>query len=128
VAILRYRLYDIDHLISRTVSYAVLGGLLAAVFAGGVIGAQAVLGATSDFAVAATTLAVAAIFDPLRRRLHALMDRRFNRSRFDAERVVQGFTTRINNNMSTDSITSDLRATLESTVAPSSLGIWVRSS
>jgi hypothetical protein len=98
------------------------------VFAGGVIGAQAVLGATSDFAVAATTLAVAAIFDPLRRRLHALMDRRFNRSRFDAERVVQGFTTRINNNMSTDSITSDLRATLESTVAPSSLGIWVRSS
>jgi hypothetical protein len=128
VAILRYRLYDIDHLISRTVSYAVLGGLLAAVFAGGVIGAQAVLGATSDFAVAATTLAVAAIFDPLRRRLHALMDSRFNRSRFDAERVVEGFTTRINNNMSTDSITSDLRATLEATVAPSSLGIWVRRS
>lgn len=128
VAILRYRLFDIDHVVSRTFSYALLGALLSALFFGGVIGTQAVLGATSDFAVAATTLAVAAIFDPMRRRLHTLMDRRFNRSRFDAERVVEGFTSRINNITSTDLISSDLRSTLERTVAPASLGIWIRNS
>jgi hypothetical protein len=128
VAILRYRLYDIDHLVSRTVSYAVLGALLGVLFFGGVIGIQALVGATSDLAIAATTLAVAALFDPLRRRLHDLMDRRFNRSRFDAERVVQGFTARLNNITSTDLIASDLRTTLERTVAPASLGIWMRDS
>jgi hypothetical protein len=126
VAILRYHLYDIDHLVSRTVSYAVLGGLLGAMFAAGVIGAQAVLDATSDFAVAATTLAVAAVFDPLRRRLHAVMDRRFNRSRFDAERVVDGFAARISSITSPESITSDLQSTLEGTVAPAAIGIWIR--
>ena len=128
VAILRYRLFDIDHVVSRTFSYALLGALLSALFFAGVIGTQAVLGATSDFAVAATTLAVAAIFDPMRRRLHTLMDRRFNRSRFDAERVVEGFTSRINNITSTDLISSDLRSTLERTVAPAPLVIWIRNS
>jgi hypothetical protein len=128
VAILRYRLYDIDHLVSRTVSYAALGALLGVLFFGGVIGIQALVGATSDLAIAATTLAVAALFDPLRRRLHDLMDRRFNRSRFDAERVVQGFTARLNNTTSTELIATDLRTTLERTVAPASLGIWMRDS
>jgi hypothetical protein len=128
VAILRYRLYDIDRLVSRTVSYAVLGALLGVLFFGGVIGIQTLVGATSDLAIAGTTLAVAALFDPLRRRLHDLMDRRFDRSRFDAERVVQGFTARLNNTTSTDSIASDLRSTLERTVAPASLGIWMRDS
>jgi hypothetical protein len=128
VAILRYRLYDIDHLVSRTVSYAALGALLGVLFFGGVIGIQALVGATSDLAIAATTLAVAALFDPLRRRLHDLMDRRFNRSRFDAERVVQRFTARLNNTTSTELIATDLRTTLERTVAPASLGIWMRDS
>lgn len=128
VSILKYRLYDIDHVVSRTVSYAVLGGFLGAVFFGGVIGTQAILGATSDLAVAATTLAVAAIFNPLRRRLHLMMDRRFNRSRFDADRVVETFASRINNSTSPESISSDLRSTLERTVAPTSLAIWIRDS
>jgi hypothetical protein len=121
VAILRYRLYDIDHLVSRTVSYAVLGALLGLFFFGGVLGIQALVGATSDLAIAAITLAVAALFDPLRRRLHDLMDRRFNRSRFDAERVVQGFTARLNNITSTELVASDLCNTLEMTVAPASI-------
>jgi hypothetical protein len=128
VAILRYRLYDIDHLVSRTVSYAVLGALLGLFFFGGVLGIQALVGATSDLAIAAITLAVAALFDPLRRRLHDLMDRRFNRSRFDAERVVQGFTARLNNITSTELVASDLCNTLEMTVAPASIGIWLRDS
>jgi uncharacterized membrane protein YdcZ (DUF606 family) len=128
VAILKYRLYDIDHLVSRTVSYAVLAGVLGAFFVGGVLGAQAVLGATSDLAVAATTLAVAAIFDPLRRRLHGVMDRRFNRGRFDAERVVEAFTTRMSAVTTTESLSSDLADTVEATLAPESFGIWIRNS
>jgi hypothetical protein len=126
VAILKYRLYDIDRLVSRTVSYAVLGSLLAGVFFAGVLGTQAVFGASSDLAVAGTTLAVAALFDPLRRRLHGLMDRKFNRQRFDFERVVEAFSTRVSSVTDTDDLASDLSATLEQTLAPASIGLWVR--
>jgi hypothetical protein len=128
VAILRYHLYDIDHLVSRTVSYTVLGGLLGALFFVGVLGAQVVFDATSDLAVAATTLAVAAIFDPLRRRLHGVMDRRFNRSRFDAERVVEAFTTRMSAMTSPEALSSDIAGTVEATLAPEAFGIWIRNS
>lgn len=126
VAILKYRLYEIDRLLSRTVSYAVLGALLAGFFFGGVIGIQALFGASNDLAVAGTTLAVAALFDPLRRRLHGLLDRRFNRSRFDAERVIEDFTARIGAVTTTEALSSDLTATLDQTLAPASLGIWIR--
>lgn len=126
VAILRYHLYDIDHVVSRTVSYAALGGLLGAMFALGVLGTQAVLGATSDFAVAATTLAVAAIFDPLRRRLHAVMDRRFNRSRFDSERVMEAFSARMSSVTTAERLSLDISDTVEATLAPESFGIWIR--
>jgi len=126
VAISKYRLYDIDRLVSRTVSYAALGVLLAGVFVGGVIGAQALFGVTDDLAVAGTTLAAAALFNPLRRRLHDLMDRQFNRRKFDAERVVEDFSSRINSVTDSDELASDLSATLESTLAPASIGIWIR--
>ena len=126
VAILKYRLYDIDRLVSRTVSYAVLGSLLAGVFFAGVLGTQAVFGASSDLAVAGTTLAVAALFDPLRRRLHALMDRKFNRQRFDFERVVEAFSTRVSTVTDTEDLASDLSATLTETLAPASIGLWIR--
>jgi hypothetical protein len=126
VAILKYRLYEIDRLVSRTVSYAVLGALLAGVFFGGVIGIQALFGASNDLAVAGTTLAVAALFDPLRRRLHGVMDRRFNRRRFDAERVVEAFTARISTVTTTEALSSDLTDTLDQTLAPASFGIWIR--
>lgn len=126
VAILKYRLYEVDRLVSRTVSYAVLGALLAGLFFGGVIGVQALFGASSDLAVAGTTLAVAALFDPMRRRLHGLMDRRFNRSHFDAERVIEDFTARIGTVTTREALSSDLTATLDQTLAPASLGIWIR--
>jgi hypothetical protein len=126
VAILKYRLYDIDRLVSRTVSYAVLGSLLAGVFFVGVLGTQAVFGASSDLAVAGTTLAVAALFDPVRRRLHGLMDRKFNRKRFDFERVVDAFSTRVSSVTDTDDLSSDLCATLAETLAPASIGLWIR--
>ncbi len=126
VAISKYRLYDIDRLVSRTVSYAALGVLLAGVFVGGVIGTQALFGVRDDLAVAVTTLAAAALFNPLRRRLHDLMDRQFNRRRFDAERVVEAFSSRINSVTDSNELASDLSATLESTLAPASIGIWIR--
>jgi hypothetical protein len=126
VAISKYRLYDIDRLVSRTVSYAMLAVLLAGVFVGGVIGIQSLFGVTDDLAVAGTTLAAAALFNPLRHRLHDLMDRQFNRSRFDAEHVVEAFSSRINSVTDSDEFASDLSATLESTLAPASIGIWIR--
>lgn len=95
VAILRYRLYDIDHLVSRTVSYAVLVALLGGAYFGAVIGIQTLFPSSEDLAVAGTTLAAAAVFNPLRLRIQDLMDRRFNRRRFDAERVIEAFTAKI---------------------------------
>jgi hypothetical protein len=126
VAILKFRLYEIDRLVSRTVSYSVLGAILAGVFFGGVIGTQALFGASSDLAVAGTTLAVAALFYPLRRRLHGLMDRRFNRSRYDAERVVAAFTSRISTVTTAERLSLDVTDTLDQTLAPASLEIWIR--
>jgi hypothetical protein len=126
MAILRFRLYEIDRLVSRTVSYATLGALLAGAFYIGVIGIQALFGASNDLAVAGTTLAVAALFDPLRRRLQHLMDRRFNRRKFDAEQVAESFSVRMSSTTDTDDLASDLTATLERTLAPSSIGIWIR--
>jgi len=126
MAILRFRLYEIDRLVSRTVSYATLGALLAGAFYNGVIGIQALFGASNDLAVAGTTLAVAALFDPLRRRLQLLMDRRFNRRKFEAERVAESFSVRMSSTTDTDELASDLTATLERTLAPASIGIWIR--
>ena len=126
MAILRFRLYEIDRLVSRTVSYALLGALLAGVFYIGVIGVQAFFGAPNDLAVAGTTLAIAALFDPLRRRLQLVMDKRFNRRKFDAEQVVESFSVRMGSVTNTDDLVSDLKATLERTLAPASIGIWMR--
>lgn len=125
VAILRYRLYEIDRLVSRTFSYALLGGLIAGVFAAGVIGTQSIFGASSDLAVAGTTLAVAAIFNPLRLHLHVLMDRKFNRRRFDAERVIEAFALRVGSITDTETLASELSSTVTNTLSPASLGIWI---
>jgi hypothetical protein len=76
--------------------------------------------------VAGTTLAVAALFDPLRRRLHGLVDRKFNRQRFDFERVVEAFSTRVSTVTDTEDLASDLSATLTETLAPASIGLWIR--
>ncbi|HEX2154815.1 MAG TPA: hypothetical protein VHL52_12665 [Acidimicrobiia bacterium] len=126
VAILRYRLYDIDHLVSRTVTYLVLSVLLAAVYLGGVIGIQAIFPSSEGLAVAATTLGLAFLFNPLRRRVQDQMDRRFNRRRFDAERVLQLFTERLRVVHTVEELAADLAGTLQQTLAPASIAVWIR--
>jgi hypothetical protein len=126
VAITRYRLYEIDRLISRTVSYAVVVGVLAAVYAGAVFVLSSLLPRESDLAVAASTLVVAALFNPLRRRVQQRVDRRFNRPRFDAELEVERFAGRLRTDLDLDELTRDLLGVVATTVQPSTATVWIR--
>jgi hypothetical protein len=125
VAILRFRLYDIDRLVSRTATYVVLSALVAGAYLGGVIGIQTALPSSGRLAVAGTTLVLAALFNPLRRRLQDQMDRRFNRRRFDAERVLAAFSARLREVSTVEDLASDLAVTLQRTLAPASIGVWI---
>ncbi|MGH8946161.1 MAG: hypothetical protein ACRDVL_08430, partial [Acidimicrobiia bacterium] len=118
VAILRYRLYEIDRIVSRTVSYAVIAVVLAAVYVGGVLSVQTVLPASDELAVAASTLVAAALFSPLRRRVQRWVDRRFNRSRYDAAEIVEAFSSRLRDAVDLSVVTRDLGMVVEETVAP----------
>ena len=126
VAILRYRLYDIDRLISRTLAYAIVTGLLAGLYASLVLLATRVLPFTAPVAVAIATLAAAAAFSPLRRRVQRLVDRRFNRARYDADRTVEGFAVRLRDAVDLPGVQADLLTTVRAAVEPSSLSVWVR--
>ncbi len=126
VAILRYRLYDIDRIISRTIGYVVVIGLLAAVFFGVVTAVGSLVQTDSDLTIAASTLAVAALFNPLRKRVHAVVDRRFNRSRYDAERVIQGFAGSLQGRADSDGIVEGWVGVVSETMQPSLVAIWVR--
>jgi hypothetical protein len=126
VAITRYRLYEIDRLVSRTVSYAVVVGALAAVYAGGVFLLSSLLPLESDLAVAASTLLVAALFNPLRRRVQQRVDRRFNRPRFDAGLEVERFAGRVRTDLDLDDLTADLLGVVVRTVQPSTASMWMR--
>jgi hypothetical protein len=126
VAILRYRLYEIDRLVSRTVSYAVVIGMLVAVYAGGVFLLRSLLPVEGDLAVAASTLAVAALFNPLRRRVQKRVDRRFNRPRYDAEREVERFAGRMRTDLDLDDVTGDLLGVVTMTVQPAAATVWIR--
>lgn len=129
IAILRYRLYDIDRIISRTVGYGAVTGLLALVFVALVLVFQTVLASFlrgNSVAVAASTLVVAALFQPLRRRVQAVVDRRFNRSRYDAERTVAAFGARLRDQVDIEAVTTDLDNTVRDAVRPASLGLWIR--
>ena len=125
VAILRYRLYDIDRLISRTVSYAVLTGLLAVPYLV-IVSIVSRIVAGSSAGVAAATLAVAALFNPLRRRVQATVDRRFNRSRYDAARTVEAFTARLREQVDLDSLRAELVAIVHQTMQPATVSLWLR--
>lgn len=129
VAVLRYRLYDIDRLIKRTVVYALLTGLLGSTYLGLVTVLQAVLiGADSQLAVAASTLAAAALFGPLRRRVQDAVDRRFDRRRYDATRTVEAFRSSMRDAVDLDRLTDALvRVTVE-TVQPQATSVWLRES
>ncbi len=128
VAILRYRLYAIERIVSRTVSYGLLVGLLALVYVGGVFVVGSILpGAQSDLGVAASTLAVAVLFTPLRRRIQRAVDRRFNRSRYNAERVIEEFARGLRNQVDLGEVSSGLRLVLDRTIQPVTSQIWLRS-
>jgi hypothetical protein len=124
IAILKYRLYDIDRLISRTLAYAIVTGLLVGLYAGLVLLATQVLSITSPVAVAASTLAAAALFAPLRRRVQHVVDRRFNRVRYDAEQTVAAFAARLRDAVDLDAVRSDLLAVVTTAVEPAHMSIW----
>ncbi len=126
VAVLRYRLYDIDRLVSRTVAYGVVTASLVVVYLGLVFILRRLLPGESPLAVAASTLAVAALFNPVRRRVQALVDRRFNRSRYDAERIVASFSSRLREETELAGLMDHLRWVALETTQPSSFSIWLR--
>ena len=129
IAILRYHLYDIDRLISRSLGYGVVTGLLAAVFAVTAIGLSALLGSLAQgesLAVAAATLLVVALFGPLRRRAQSVIDRRFDRARYDASLTVQSLTTRLRDDVDIDRVQTHVLGVLDGTFHPSSVGMWLR--
>jgi hypothetical protein len=128
VAILRYRLYELDRIISRTVSYTLVVVMLGLLFAIGVVVVPnvAMSGETPPWLVAATTLAVAALFNPVRRRIQGWVDRRFNRSRYDAERVMDRFSGSLRDQVDPDQVVNGWVDVVEDTMEPSSLGLWVR--
>jgi hypothetical protein len=129
IAVLRYRLYEIDRIISRTVSYGLLTGGLIGLYLLLVTGLgpflEPVTG-NSSLAVAGSTLAVAAVFHPARRRLQAAVDRRFDRARYDAARAVDAFAARLRDQVDLDQVTWGLRDTVGATVAPSRIAVWIR--
>jgi hypothetical protein len=129
IAILRYRLYEIDRIISRTIAYAVVTGILLSVFAAGILLLQGALSAFiqgQTVAVTASTLAVFALFQPLRRRVQTMVDHRFDRARYDAERTAMAFSARLRSETDMQTVTTDLARTTSATVAPASLAIWLR--
>jgi hypothetical protein len=129
VAITRYRLYEIDRIVSRTISYLIVTGVLAVVFVAGILLFSAVLAPVigeNPIAVAASTLVVAAIFQPLRTRVQRVMDRRFNRSRYDAERISAAFSGRLRDEVDLPTLVSELDSTVRMAIAPATSGIWLR--
>jgi len=126
VAILRYRMYDLDRLISRTLAYAILTGLLVGIFVGLVALTTDTLALSGRVGVAASTLAAAALFNPLRVRIQRFVDRRFNRTRYDADAIVATFTARVRDAVEIDAIRNDLLDAVNRAVQPTSVSIWIR--
>jgi hypothetical protein len=124
-AILRYRLYDLDRIISRTLAYGLLTVLLGGGYAGVVLGLGQLLGRDSSLAVAVATLAVAAAFQPARRRDQALVDRRFNRRRYDAARIVEAFAARLREQVDLDALSAELLGVVEQTMQPTGVSLWL---
>ncbi|HEY4850619.1 MAG TPA: hypothetical protein VII22_07470 [Streptosporangiaceae bacterium] len=126
VGILKYRLYDVDRLISRTVAYTIVTGLLLGLYAGLVLLATRVLSVHSQVAVAAATLAAVALFNPLRRRVQRAVDRRFNRARYDAELTVAAFSARLKDAVDLDSVRDDLAGVVHTALEPAHVSVWIR--
>jgi hypothetical protein len=125
VGILKYRLYEIDRIISRTLAYAIVTGLLVGVYAGLVLLATRVLPISSPIAVAGATLAVAALFTPLRRRVQRVVDRRFNRARYDADQTVAAFAARLQDAVDLDAVRDDLAGVVQKALEPAHVSVWM---
>jgi hypothetical protein len=125
-AILRYRLYDLDRIISRTLGYGLLTLLLGLGYAGAVLGLGQLLPQDSSLVVAGATLAVAGVFQPARRRIQQAVDRRFNRRRYDADRTIQAFSARLREEIDLDTLTAELLAVVDQTVQPTQASLWLR--
>jgi hypothetical protein len=128
VAVLRYRLWDLDRLVSRTVTYALLTGLLVLPYLLIVPVVTRLAEGAGSLAVAAATLAAAAVFQPLRRRVQDLVDRRFNRRRYDAARTVEAFAARLREQVDLDVLSAELLTVVEQTIAPTQASLWLRPS
>jgi hypothetical protein len=125
VAVLRYRLFDIDRIISRTLAYAIVTGLLVGLYAGLVLLATRVLSFHSTVAVAAATLAAAALFNPVRKRVQLRVDRRFNRARYDADQMVAVFAARLKDTVDLDSVRDDLASVVYQALEPAHVSVWI---
>ena len=126
LGILKFRLYDIDRIISRTLAYAIVTGLLVGVYAGLVLLATQVLSVKSPVAVAVATLAAAALFNPVRFRVQRVVDRRFNRARYDADAAVAAFAARLQDAVDPDAVHADLLAAVCQTLEPAHVSVWLR--
>jgi hypothetical protein len=130
IAILRYRLYDIDRLINRTLVYGLLTALLAGVYAGLVLGLGEAFGGLGaeppSWAVAAATLTVATLFQPARRRIQRMVDRRFNRRRYDAAKTIEGFRVRLREQLDLDTLSAELLGVVDQTMEPTTVSLWLQ--
>ena len=132
VAILRYRLYEIDRILNRTLVYGLLTALLGSVYALGVLVLGQLFGGMGakppSWAVAGATLAVAALFQPARRRIQSAVDRRFNRRRYDAAKTIEAFSARLRDEVDLDTLSAELFAVVNQTVQPTKASLWLRPS
>jgi hypothetical protein len=131
IAILRYRLFEIDRIVSRTIAYGAMSAILVAVYGGAILLLQGPLGSVTGgdtIPVAISTLIVAALFQPLRRRVQSLVDRRFDRARFDSEQTSAAFAERLRADVDIESVTTDLRSTVHAALRPTRQGLWIRKS
>ncbi len=125
VAILKYRLFEINRIVSRTLAYAIVTALLVGVYAGIVLLATRVITVKEPVAVAGSTLAVAALFNPLRRRVQRMVDRRFNRARYDTDRLVAAFAVRLKDAVDQDAIQADLAGVVQQALEPAHVTVWM---
>jgi hypothetical protein len=129
IAILKYRLYDIDVLINRTLVYGLLTAMLALIYVGSVVLLRqlfASLTGSSELAIVASTMAIAALFNPLRKRIQTVIDRRFYRRKYDAAKVLAAFGATVRDETDLDRLTAEMLGVVDNTVQPKFVGLWLR--